>query len=98
MGLEWSRLTIRIPPELRAYENDMRRMFDAMIYKLRKNAHKGKWEHGRTNEYMNRLREEVVELGNAIEEGKNTVEIVLEAADVANMALILCAMAIDGRE
>jgi NTP pyrophosphatase (non-canonical NTP hydrolase) len=73
-------------------------MFDAMIYKLRKNAHKGKWEHGRTGEYMNRLREEVVELANAIEEGKNTVEIILEAADVANMALILCAMAIDGRE
>jgi len=72
-------------------------MFDAMIYKLRKNSHKGRWEHARTAEYMAKLREEVVELSNAVEE-RNTVEIVLEAADVANMALILCAMAIDGRE
>lgn len=93
----WSKLTIRIPPELRDYEPDIRRMFDAMIYKLRVNAHKGKWVHGRTNEYMAHLREEVTELSNAVEQ-KNTVEIVLESADVANMALILCAMAIDGRD
>ena len=72
-------------------------MFDAMIYKLRKNAHKGKWDHGRTAEYVAHLREEVTELANAVED-RNTVEMILEAADVANMALILCAMAIDGRE
>jgi len=68
-----------------------------MIFKLRKNAHKGKWEHGRVNEYMVKLREEVTELDGAIAEG-NMIEIVLEAADVANMAMILCSMAIEGRE
>lgn len=96
MGLEWRTLNIRIPPELRTYEPDLRRFIDAMIYKLRKNAHKGRWEHGRLKEYEAKLREEVTELAEAIDTG-NMVEIVLEAADVANMALILCSMAIDGR-
>ena len=90
-------MSIKIPPELKPYEPDIRRMLHAMIYKLRKNTHKGRWEHGRIKEYEAKLREEVTELANAIDE-QNMVEIVLEAADVANMALILCAMAIDGRE
>lgn len=97
MAPGWGTLTIKIPPELRTYEHDIRRMVDAMVYKLRKNAHKGKWEHGRIKEYEVKLREEVTELANAIDEG-NMVDIVLEAADVANMALILCSMAIDGRQ
>jgi hypothetical protein len=68
-----------------------------MVYKLRKNVKKGKWEHGRVKEYMAHLREEVTELDAAIAEG-NMVEIILEAADVANMSMILCSMAIEGRE
>jgi NTP pyrophosphatase (non-canonical NTP hydrolase) len=68
-----------------------------MMYKLRLNAHKGRWEHKKVAEYMAHVREEVTELDHAIGEG-NMIEVVLEAADVANMAMIVSSMAIEGRE
>jgi len=65
-----------------------------MIYKLRKNAHKGKWEGRSLKDEMGKLRAEVVELTDAIDEG-NSVEIILEGADVANFALIIASIAAD---
>ena len=97
MDPESKTLVFRIPKELRPYEHDIRRFMAAMLHKLRKNAHKGRWEHGKVREYLVRLREEVTELDGAIDEG-NMIDIILEAADVANMAMILCSMVLDGRE
>lgn len=85
-------LTIKIPEEVEAYREDLRRFFDAMIYKLRKNAHKGKWEGKTFEEGLEMLRAEVNELEAAIAMG-NSVEINLEGADVANFALIISSIA-----
>jgi len=65
-----------------------------MVYKLKVHAKKGRWEHGTIDGYFPLLVKEVDELREAIALG-NTVEIVLEGADVANFAMILAAMAVD---
>lgn len=89
-----SRLAIFIPDELAQMSPTLHRFFDAMIYKLRKNAHKGKWEGMDIVSSLARLKDETSELCTAIEES-NHVEILLEAADVANFALILAAIAME---
>lgn len=76
------------------YEDDIRRFVDAMRYKLRKNAHKGRWEDTDLDEALNLLRKEVEELHGAII-GGNMIEILLEAADIANFAMIVSAIAIE---
>lgn len=75
---------------------DLKRFFDAMIYKLRRNAAKGRWEGLNLEHTMNLGQREHDELAKAIEEGSD-IEIVLEAADVANFALISASLAIEGR-
>lgn len=87
-------MIVTVPEVLLPYENDLHRFFDAMLYKLAKNAGKGKWESYRLGDALNLLEGEVTELKEALE-GRNTVEIVLEAADVANFALITANIAID---
>lgn len=82
-----------IPPELESAEPEIRRFFDAMLFKLRKNAHKGKWEDVNVGQMLDRLGEERDELVKAINEN-NSVEVLLEAADVANFCLILANIAI----
>jgi hypothetical protein len=79
------------PPD---YTDDFRRFVDAMKYKMRRNAHKGRWEDIGLIEALTLLNKEVEELRVAIIEG-NMVEILLEAADVANFAMIVSAIAID---
>lgn len=87
-------MTLYIPPEVEPYKDDIRRFVDAMIYKLRRNARKGRWEKVDLTKAMELLRDEVHELHVAIDEG-NTTEIVLEGADVANFALIATAIALE---
>lgn len=89
-------MVVAVPASLLAYEHDLHRFFDAMLYKLDKNAHKGKWEYA-VGIAMQKLDGEIVELKEALA-GGNTVEIVLEAADVANFALIAANIAIDRGE
>lgn len=79
---------------LAKYEHDIRRFMDAMKYKLAKNAHKGRWEDLDLPTAMNLLYGEYVELQDAITSG-NMVEIMLEAADVANFALMVAAIAME---
>ena len=64
------------------------------MYKLGVKSHKGKWENMTIGVAHELLQKEVVELTEAIERG-NMVEIMLEAADVANFALIASAIAMD---
>ena len=87
-------IEVAIPPEVAQYAPDIQRFVDAMVYKLARNAHKGRWEDRTQYANTELLQKEVVELTEAIERG-NMVEIMLEAADVANFALIASAIAMD---
>ena len=89
-------LVIAVPVELAHLRPDLQRFFDAMIYKLRRNKHKGRWEDLTLGGSSDKLLGEVNELNAAIEEG-STMEILFEAADVANFALILAAIALEGK-
>lgn len=90
-------LTLLIPAEISHLIPDLKRFFDAMVYKLRKNAAKGRWEKYSIIETLMLLRTEVEELDAAIQEG-NDIEVVLEASDVANFAMIAAAIALEGRK
>jgi phosphoribosyl-ATP pyrophosphohydrolase len=65
-----------------------------MVYKLNKNAHKGRWTDFDLKKALARLKEEVEELEYAME-GGNTIEVLLEAADCANFALIISSIILD---
>lgn len=95
-GLE---LRIAVPPELVdiGVAPDLQRFFDAMIYKLRRNAHKGRWETLKLTAAMSDLGDEVQELVAVVQLG-STSEILMEAADVANEALIVAAIALEAKE
>lgn len=84
---------IFIPDELLPMAQDLTRFWSAMVYKLRKNAHKGKWEDLDLDQTMGRLENEVSELDLAIAE-KSFCEILLEGADVANFAMIATSVAL----
>lgn len=91
-------ITVSIPPECEGYANDIKRFVDAMVYKLKKNAHKGRWEGLTVDDILKKLVGEYQELHDAIYvEGGNTVETLLEAADVANFAMIIATMFIEGQ-
>lgn len=91
-------LQINVPKELSALGigPDLQRFFDAMIYKLRRNAHKGRWDQVSLDLAMERLRAEVEELDSELGFG-STTEVLMEAADVANMALILANISLEGK-
>lgn len=84
---------VRIPGSMADYAPHIRRFVDAMVYKLKLNAHKGMWEGYSEEEAVRLLQGEVSELQEAVADG-NMVEVILEAADVANFAMIAAAIAI----
>ena len=65
--------------DLLAFAGEMQRQ-------LNENAHKGSWRRCTNRYLLNRLRQELGELRRAVKEGKNIVE---EAADVANFAMMI---------
>lgn len=85
-------LRVDLPEEVEPYRDDIRRFIDAMIYKLKVHAHKGRWEDKPIWERLDKLKGEVKELEQAIH-GGNLIEIALEAADVGNYALIIMSIA-----
>lgn len=91
------RLTIPIPPEVEPYTDDIRRFVHAMVYKLKVHHEKGRWDGKTIAEYVPLLDGEVDELKEAIQYG-NLIEILTEAADTANMALIISAIATERGE
>jgi NTP pyrophosphatase (non-canonical NTP hydrolase) len=68
-----------------------------MTYKLEINASKGRWKDINVDSYMSKMQEEIVELKEALGTD-NTVSILLEAADVANFALIIASKELDGEK
>lgn len=93
---EWGSVTIKVPPELKGYGPSLIRFFDAMVYKLRRNAHKGKWEDVKLPAAMAALNREASELQLAVENG-NSMEALMEAADTANQALIVAEIALENK-
>lgn len=93
-ALTGSDLVIRLPIEVEPYRDDIRRFVDAMIYKLKVHAKKGRWENRPMTDMLPMLRGEVVELETAME-GGNLIEIMMEAADVGNYALIIASTAVE---
>lgn len=59
-----------------------------MVIKLEKNNHKGGWNSCNNTFLMNRMREELVELTDAISR-RDLEHIINEAADVANFAMMI---------
>lgn len=90
-------MTIPLPPEIAHLRPDLERFTHYMIFKLAKNAHKGRWEDMDLASLFRRMVEEKDELYEAIDRG-NMVEILLEAADVANFAMMIAAAAIEGKK
>lgn len=93
-GLGGLKIITSIPPEVEQYAPDIGRFVEAMVYKLGVKSHKGKWENMSLQEALRLLRNEEKELTEAVARG-NMVEIMLEAADVANFALIASAIAME---
>lgn len=87
-------LVISIPAEIAHLAPDLQRFFDAMVYKLRRNKSKGRWEDKSLDDAFTLMEGEVVELRQAIA-GGSTMEIVMEAADIANFAMITANVALE---
>jgi len=92
------KFTVSLEGDMAKYGPDIRRFVDTMTYKLEKNVHKGKWEDLDMTTAFRRLMDETEELRHEVVNGSNTLKVMLEAADVANFALIIAAMAIEGRK
>jgi len=90
-------ITITLPRGCEQYSNDIRRFINAMLYKLEINSGKGRWQDINSQESLERLMEEAIELREALQTD-NTVSILLEAADVANFALIIASKELDGEK
>lgn len=88
------KLVVSIPPEVEQYAPEIRRFVEAMVYKLGVHSKKGKWENYSIADAIEKLEGEVAELKEATTRG-NMVEELLEAADVANYALIISAKAME---
>jgi len=87
-------IVINIPEEVEQYAPEIRRFVEAMVYKLGVHSKKGKWENVSVIDCLGKLDGEVAELRQAVQRG-NMVEELLEAADVANYALIISAKAME---
>lgn len=87
-------MVIGLPAALAIDEARIKRFFDAMVHKLAKNAHKGTMAEANIRDCFSRMEEEVAELKEAIQDG-NVIDIMLEAADVANFALIAAVAAVE---
>lgn len=87
-------LTVALPPECVQYKEDIRRFVDTMLYKLKIHAKKGKWEGYSAEEAYSKMCDEVTELAEA-HKGGNSVEMQLEAADVANYAMIFASIVVE---
>lgn len=88
--------TVKLEGEMAKYGPDIRRFVDAMVYKMERNLHKGKWDYPMSQAF-DHLVAEVEELRAEVDGTRNTVKVTLEAADVANFAMIIAAMAIEGK-
>jgi len=81
------------PVEIDALRREFVRFVEAMSYKLRKNSRKQALVKEDLPALFGRLRAEIDELEQAVAE-RNSVEVLLEGADVANFAMLVAAIAV----
>lgn len=85
-------MKIHLPKELSEYERNLRFMFDTMVAKLQINRHKNlRWTN--LEALISLLKDEMIELEKAKEEGSQ-LDIAMESADVANMAVLIAIYAL----
>jgi len=81
-------MIVYIPDTMKEHENDLKFMFDLMVRKLDVNRHKG-WLKGVTiDTLMKGMMKEIDEVLDEVK-NKNQMAAVIEAADVANFAILL---------
>lgn len=85
---------IHVPDDLAALVPDLERFISAMVHKLHRNRHKGKWEDLNLTDALARLHDEARELEEAICQ-RSYADILMEGADVANFALIIASVALN---
>lgn len=68
--------------------HEVKTFAQCMEHKLQKNDHKGGWEEIPNDELFRRLRDEIDELEQALN-NEPTLNIAFEAADVANFAMMI---------
>ncbi len=61
---------------------------EAMEYKLRENDHKGGWEESSMIDLKSNLKDEMLELFDALDNG-TYYDVLFEAADVGNFAMMI---------
>lgn len=71
------------------YRSSAERFSMAMLAQLCFNAHKGVWDEANIRQLIRHLKEEVAELEAAVEKGSPPREVLMEAADVGNMAMMV---------
>lgn len=77
------------------YEDIIRPFVDGMRYKLANNKHKGQvWRDQSLEKLFELAKQEINELEEAIQRG-NTIEIMLEAADVGNFVMFIAKHAVE---
>lgn len=74
------------------YDHELNQFYDAMRLKLHIHRNKGKWEGINLETLLKLLVDEVEELRETIKDG-NQIALILEAADVANYAMIIANVA-----
>ena len=85
-------MRIHLPKELAEYERNLRFMFDVMVAKLQINRHKNlRWTN--LEALISLLKDEIAELEKAKETGSQ-LDIAMESADVANMAVLIAIYAL----
>lgn len=77
------------PLQMVRIETAVNRLAGYMIEKLQKNAHKGDWLQCDLEFLFRRLEDERQELTSAVESGLHPEEVLREAADVANFAMMI---------
>lgn len=87
-------LIVNVPHTLKHVVVPLKRFIDAMVYKLHVHRSKGRWEALDLDTTLLLLEEEVTELKNAMGDG-NSIDILLESADVANFAMIASSIALE---
>ena len=84
-------ITIQLDNEMDQYHEDISKFLELMVHKLHKNVHKGRWEGMDVWTAYSLLVDEVHELEAALLE-HNRDEVLLEAADAANFAMIIASI------
>lgn len=84
-------MEIFVPDTIKAYEPELRLVFDLMVAKLNMNRHKGFGESSDYHSLMQGLVSEMDELDHSMRE-RDQMSTVVEAVDVANFGVLAAIM------